>query len=187
MSFELGICSEESSKSHKIIKIRLLTQGSRYVCVDYVIHDAVGDAKVRRLCITYDIWCKFHVNLMARTSRYPPEFTEALRSMVLRGYIPKFHLPAHGQKCHTIWCLTFAEGVGRVDGEGPEREWAATNELGRQTREMGPGTRHGVINDHICDQNFRRGTGLCEFVDRHHILLMTVVQMITYPIERWTV
>jgi hypothetical protein len=45
---------------------------------------------------------------------------------------------------------------------GPEHEWAATNELGRQTIEMGPGARHGMLNDHINYLNFRRINCLCE-------------------------
>jgi hypothetical protein len=132
--------------------------------MDYILHEALNDAGVERVCITYDIWCKFHVNLSKRANeRFEAEFTKGFRNMIVRGYVPKFHLPAHGPACHTIWSLNYADKAGRLDGEGPEREWAVTNELRRQTMEMGPGHCHGVLNDHINWMNFRRLTRLCEY------------------------
>ncbi|KAF9503088.1 hypothetical protein BS47DRAFT_1374499 [Hydnum rufescens UP504] len=36
------------------------------------------------------------------------------------GVIPKFHLPAHNEGCHTIYSLNLCPGAGRTDGEGIE-------------------------------------------------------------------
>jgi hypothetical protein len=131
--------------------------------MDYILHDALSDIEVDRVCITYDIWCKYNVNLAKRSKeRFDKPFITAFENLKIRGYVPKFHLPAHGPSCHTKWSLNYAPGVGRLDGEGPEREWAATNELGRQTIEMGPGARHGMLNDHINYLNFRRINRLCQ-------------------------
>jgi hypothetical protein len=135
--------------------------GNRFVTMDYILHDALSGSDLTHVCITYDIWCKYSINLVKRAvENYPQQFTEALRGMHIRGYVPKFHLPAHGPKCQSIQSLNFAKGVGRLDGEAPERDWAENNELATQTYEMGPGARHSVLDDHFSHLNFRRLNGL---------------------------
>lgn len=55
--------------------------------------------------------------------------------------IPKFHGPGHEKKCQTPHSLNLMEGVGRMDGEGIERNWSEMNAAANSTKEMGPGTR----------------------------------------------
>jgi hypothetical protein len=135
--------------------------------MDYILHDALSNIEVDRGCITYNIWCKYHVNLDKRAhERFDLNFIKSYKNKDLRGAIPKFHIMAHGLECHVPYLLNYMPGVGRLDGEGPEREWAATNELGRQTIENGPGAQHGVLNDHVNYLNFKRLNRLCEcFID----------------------
>ncbi|KAJ7075021.1 hypothetical protein B0H15DRAFT_792348 [Mycena belliarum] len=38
-------------------------------------------------------------------------------------------------------------GLGRTDGEPPERAWANANPLVPSTKEMGPGERRDVLED----------------------------------------
>jgi hypothetical protein len=125
--------------------------------MDYILADAMRDTGIALLCVTYDIACKFLVHLRARLEKdYPTKLVEHLLKMVIRGFVPKFHLPAHGPACQTKWSLNWASAVGRTDGEAIERDWADHNWLGTQSFEMGPGARHQVIEDSMSHANFRR-------------------------------
>jgi hypothetical protein len=131
-----------------------------YFNTDVTLCDALGDSHVERICVTYDIFCKYGINFRKRLEALPDNLTESIGAMTIRGYVPKFHLPAHGASCQSPWSLNYASGVGRTDGEGVERDWAETNWLATQTFEMGPGHRHGVLNDHFGFLNFTRLCGL---------------------------
>jgi hypothetical protein len=74
--------------------------------------------------------------------------------------VPKFHLPAHIAACRTKHSFNFTPGVGRTDGEAPERAWNETNPLAMSTREMGPGSRRDVLDFHFGDYNWRKITSL---------------------------
>jgi hypothetical protein len=80
--------------------------------------------------------------------------------MQRRGCVPKLHLYAHGEACRSIWSLNFQPGVGRLDGESTERDWAAAVLAAMQSAEMNPGARHAMLDDHWIDKNFRRLVGL---------------------------
>ncbi|KAF7968555.1 hypothetical protein HWV62_30143 [Athelia sp. TMB] len=74
--------------------------------------------------------------------------------------IPKFHLPAHIAKCQTAYSFNFCRGVGRTDGEAPERGWSFIDPLASSTKEMGPASYRETIDDHFGDWNHRRIIGL---------------------------
>jgi hypothetical protein len=101
--------------------------------------------------------------------RYPDKVSASFLKMAHEGYLPKMHLGGHGPSCRTVWNLNYAPGLGRADGEGPERAWALEGELATQTCEMGPGNRHATLDDHQGEGNYRRiiGLGTCSlsFVD----------------------
>ncbi|KAF9508560.1 hypothetical protein BS47DRAFT_1373652 [Hydnum rufescens UP504] len=76
------------------------------------------------------------------------------------GVIPKFHLPAHKEGCHTIYSLNLRPGAGRTDGEGIERDWSAMNAAATSTKEMGEGSRHDALDDFWGDWNYRKILGI---------------------------
>lgn len=51
-------------------------------------------------------------------------------------------------------------GVGRTDGEAPERGWSHINPVATSTREMGPGSRRDTLDDHFSDWNWKKTTGM---------------------------
>jgi glucan biosynthesis protein len=77
--------------------------------------------------------------------------------------IPKFHLPAHKAECHSQYSLNYRLGVGRTDGEAPERVWVATNGAANSTKEMKEGHRHDTLDDVINDINWQKISRLGEF------------------------
>ncbi|KAF8196486.1 hypothetical protein BJ912DRAFT_823307, partial [Pholiota molesta] len=83
-------------------------------------------------------------------------FASAVQSSKTRPLIPKFHEPAHVEKNHEQFSFNFATGVGKTDGEVPERVWAAHNGLGGATKTQGPGSRHDVLDDHFGFWNWQK-------------------------------
>ncbi|KAG6895762.1 hypothetical protein C0992_012803 [Termitomyces sp. T32_za158] len=77
-----------------------------------------------------------------------------------RYFVPKFHLPAHVVGCRTSYSFNYGLGVGRTDGEAPERGWAEVDPLAASTKEMGPGSRRDTLDSHFGDYNWRKTIGM---------------------------
>jgi hypothetical protein len=60
----------------------------------------------------------------------------------------------HIAPCQIKYSFNLTPGVGRTDGEAPERAWSAANAIATSTREMGPGSRRDTLDDHFCDYNW---------------------------------
>jgi hypothetical protein len=70
------------------------------------------------------------------------------------------HQLAHKEQCQAPYSLNFAPGVGRTDGEGIERIWAAINSAAPSTAEMGSGSRADTLDDILHFHNFKKYVGL---------------------------
>lgn len=90
----------------------------------------------KRLLLSYDIACKFCVHFVKRMEDFPVEFRIDVTETEVLFRIPKFHLPAHGDKCQTVYSFNFTTGVGRTYGEIIESNWSETNTAALQTREQ---------------------------------------------------
>jgi hypothetical protein len=73
-------------------------------------------------------------------------------------FVPKFHIAAHIATCQTNFSFNWTPGVGRTDGEAPERGWSDINRIAASTKEMGPGSRREVLDDHFGDWNWKKVT-----------------------------
>ncbi|KAH9477994.1 hypothetical protein JR316_0010227 [Psilocybe cubensis] len=62
--------------------------------------------------------------------------------------------------CQTSFSFNFTPGVGRTDGESPERGWSSANGIASSTKEMGPGSRNDTLDDHFGDYNWRKIIGM---------------------------
>lgn len=132
--------------------------------MDYAFFSAMQHFSHKTLNVSYDIACQWHKNLWARMSVLPSSIHLQHTNMNIRFFVPKFHLPAHIPKCHTLYSFNFLPGVGRTDGEAPERGWASINAAASSTKEMGPGSRHDTLDDHFGDWNWKKLTGLGQSV-----------------------
>ena len=70
--------------------------------------------------------------------------------------VPKFHLPAHTEKCHAPYVLDYTEGVGDTDGESPERNWSGLNESASSLSMMTEGARFDTTDDVCNDWNHEK-------------------------------
>ncbi|TDL13645.1 hypothetical protein BD410DRAFT_735067, partial [Rickenella mellea] len=137
-----------------------LQKGERYATMDYIVLSTLIGVIFTSLLFTYDIACQWSKNLFSRMAEFPPIMQLQHAMSKVFHAIPKFHLPAHGPKCHSKFSLNYRRGVGRSDGEGVERGWAHINAVATSTREMGPGSRHGTLDDHWGAWNWGKVIGL---------------------------
>ncbi|KAG1878448.1 hypothetical protein C8R48DRAFT_745161 [Suillus tomentosus] len=134
-----------------------LQKGERYINMDYLFFSSMRSShSIHVLNISYDIACQWNKYLWSRMSAFPHKYHLNHNEKVITFLVPKFHLPAHIARCQTRFSFNFIKGVGRTDGEAPERGWADINPLATSTREMGPGSRQDTIDDHFNDWNWKK-------------------------------
>ncbi|KAF6743804.1 hypothetical protein DFP72DRAFT_993649 [Ephemerocybe angulata] len=139
-----------------------LQKGERYINMDCFFLSTIQHDLLKKLIVSYDIACQWHVKLMERCKQYEPNVMTSQSPPETTFLVPKFHLPAHVEACRVKYSFNYAPGVGRTDGEAPERGWAASNDLAYSTREMGPGSRRDTLDDCFGDHNWVKVTRLAD-------------------------
>jgi hypothetical protein len=117
-------------------------------------------APTLNLVVSYDIVCQWHKNLWHRMKVLPHSWHVDQGTTKVTFLVPKFHLPAHVEFCNNTFSFNLTKGVGRTDGEGPERGWDHINPMAASTKEMGPGSRRDTLDDHFGDWNWKKIVGL---------------------------
>jgi hypothetical protein len=137
--------------------------------MDYLFLSSVTQTQLRSLVVSYDIACQWSKNVWKRMAAYSPHLGLDLNGpLSVKFLVPKFHLPAHVEVCQTAYSFNFMPGVGRTDGEAPERGWSHINPVATSTREMGPGSRRDTLDDHFSDWNWKKTTGLGACSPKHN-------------------
>ncbi|EIN05219.1 hypothetical protein PUNSTDRAFT_75000 [Punctularia strigosozonata HHB-11173 SS5] len=145
-----------------------LQKGERFANVDFVLASALAlvAEDIETLNISYDIMCTYIINFKSRFA-----ILISLLCLpwlcVLRGFIPKFHLPGHGETCQDDFSFNVNSGVGQSHGETIEQIWAYLGISGTSTSEMGPGNRHLVLEDMMGAQNHRKVVNLGNHFAHH--------------------
>jgi hypothetical protein len=125
--------------------------------MDYFFYSSLRNTAIKSIVASYDIACQWGKNFYKRMkAAFPPAWSINRSCVDISFLVPKFHLPAHTEKCHQDFSFNYAPHVGRTDGEAPERGWANINGLSYSTREMGPGSRQDTIEDHFGDWNWKK-------------------------------
>ncbi|KAF8146113.1 hypothetical protein K438DRAFT_1435341, partial [Mycena galopus ATCC 62051] len=70
--------------------------------------------------------------------------------------VPKFHLPAHIEKCNINCSFNLTPYVGRTNGEASERGWADANRLANSTSISGLGARQDTLDAHFQNSNWKK-------------------------------
>ncbi|KAG2106954.1 uncharacterized protein F5147DRAFT_746092 [Suillus discolor] len=108
-----------------------------YINMDYIMFSALLTFTASIVNISYDIACQWHKKLWTRMETIPKRLHPPCDSIIIRYFVPKFHIQAHVNKC----CTNFSFNC---------------------TREMGPGTRRDTLDDHFGDWNWKKITALGE-------------------------
>ncbi|KZP27030.1 hypothetical protein FIBSPDRAFT_731485, partial [Athelia psychrophila] len=133
-----------------------LQKGERYANMDYIFFHSTSQQDYVRLVMSYDIACQWSINLWGRMPDMPGYVQIDREGKSFVFLVPKFHLPAHIEKCHTSYSFNLTRGVGRTDGEAPERGWSNINPVSSSTKQMGPASYRETIDDHFGDWNWLR-------------------------------
>ena len=136
--------------------------------MDYMFASAIRHTDATVLKVSYDIACQWHKKLYQRMDKMPPALHLNLWDCDVTFLVPKFHLPAHIPSCQWSFSFNWTKGVGRTDGEEPERGWANLNPAGSSMKDMGPGHHCDTLDDHFGDWNWKKliGLGLLPFLVR---------------------
>jgi hypothetical protein len=131
------------------------------VNTDLIMHillTAIRD--IPHLVLSYDVMCQYIIKFFERM--LDSEGLQRIKSgeTKLNVAVPKFHLPAHVSDCHADYSLNNLPGVGHVDGEVIERNWATSNKAAGSTVDMGPGARKDTLNGFFGALNWRKITSL---------------------------
>ncbi|KAJ3738064.1 hypothetical protein EV360DRAFT_58474, partial [Lentinula raphanica] len=158
----LGVCAR-----HEFIQrngVVDLQKGERYANMDYAFGSFLRhhDPALTKV-VSYDIACQWHKNLFRRLKLLPSLVSWDLSLHKLFFAIPKLHIHGHQLSCQLQFSLNWLWGAGRTDGEGVERPWAHLGPIASSTRDMGPGSRHGTMNDHFGHWNWVKLIGLGMF------------------------
>ncbi|KAJ2928397.1 hypothetical protein H1R20_g8687, partial [Candolleomyces eurysporus] len=141
-------------------------KGEHYVNMDWIALQTLRHNIPCSLVLLYNIICQWMINLLERCRRYPPNPISEDPDRPIQYLIPKFHLPAHIVECQEEFAFGRAVGVGRTDGEAPERGWAAVNNMAYSTREMGPGARRNMLDDAFGHTNWKKTTEMASTLAR---------------------
>ncbi|TFK17974.1 hypothetical protein FA15DRAFT_731679 [Coprinopsis marcescibilis] len=133
-----------------------LQKGERYVNMDYILLSTLKENAPELVTASYDIGCQYGGGFEGRCDSYPEDLNPFDRGHSFLFLVPKFHLPAHVLSCQPRFSFNYTPGVGRTDGEAPERNFSLSNELASSTKEMGPGSRRDTLDDHFGDMNWTK-------------------------------
>lgn len=127
--------------------------------MDYIVGSSLRFYTLLFVILSYDIACQWITNLKDRMKQWP-ENIRVPTTTKMRGLVPKLHENAHKQVDHEKFSFNWAHGLGLTDGECCERIWAWLNALANATKTQGPGSRIGVIDDHIGFWNWLKYSGM---------------------------
>ena len=132
--------------------------------MDYMYYVGLNGSSYRNILMSYDIACQWGINFKTRmATKFPPDWSINNGQTKVKMLVPKFHLPAHIEKCQRDFSFNYTKYVGRTDGEAPERGWSKINGLAASAREMGPGSRRDLLEDHMGDSNWKKVVGIGSF------------------------
>ena len=124
--------------------------------MDYLFFSTLEGSELTDLVVSYDITCQWSVKIWERMAQYSCRLHYNRIGRKVTFQVPKFHLPAHIEKCQTLFLFNLTLGVGRTDGEAPERGWVDINCVATSMREMGPGSCRDTLDDHFGDWNWKK-------------------------------
>ncbi|CAK5265239.1 unnamed protein product [Mycena citricolor] len=136
-----------------------LQKGERYANMAFIVFSALLGFSLMWLTLSYDIGCQWKLNLKTRMEKLPESLHLPLDKMKIQCGLPVWHAASHNADCQSTNSLSFKPGVGKTDGEGIERVWAALNPTGYATKTAGLGMRADVLEERIDRHNFMKNLG----------------------------
>ncbi|KAK7021051.1 hypothetical protein VNI00_017540 [Paramarasmius palmivorus] len=155
-----------------------LQKGERQFNMDWLFLSSIAFCVLLHIVISYDIACQWMIHFYSRITKLPKHLQMPLYRL-LRFKVPKFHLPAHKDTCFARFAFHYTQGVGKVDGEAPERIWSVFNILAGSLSMMSAGGRWDTMDDHCNYCNWRKTVQL------DTSLLKKLLRAITESVVYW--
>ncbi|THV01172.1 hypothetical protein K435DRAFT_818118 [Dendrothele bispora CBS 962.96] len=142
-----------------------LQVGERYANIDFIKASLLQHIhKHLALLVSYDIVCQWSKKVINRLKKLPPLVRLDLTLRTISFVIPKLHILGHLISCQEKFSLNYTHGVGQTDAEGIERVWAGLGGVATSLKEMGPGSHHDTLDDHMGHWNWCKIVGLGKFI-----------------------
>ncbi|THH17939.1 hypothetical protein EUX98_g9037 [Antrodiella citrinella] len=141
-----------------------LQKGERFGHMDFAFAGALEGLEDLAILFTYDVACIYEVNFRQRFERQFPHLADTVKHVTMK--LPRMHMLAHKELCHTVYALCYAWGAGIVSGESVEHPWSEHNQVGLSTREMSAGGRHDTLNDFLSFWNWLKVQQMSLFLGR---------------------
>ena len=116
----------------------------------------------KQLLLIYDIICQWIARYKTRFDK--SALLELRKGLEIIPAIGKFHLAAHILECFWKYSLNFIKGAGQTAGEVLEELWSEIDKVSDFTRGMSPAHRQEVIDDVMMDSNWKKLTGIVQFL-----------------------
>ena len=127
------------------------------------ILEAIWKSGLYQIVFTYDINCKYWINLSncisaqndVQTAPLSVDYQTALQNpQMFLAKVNTWHLGAHIDGCADEHSLRITNNVGTFSGEQVEHPWSQLDSLRWSTREMDAGHWQDVISTHMNNWNF---------------------------------
>jgi hypothetical protein len=128
----------------------------RYCNIDYLLLSALLGFALMWLVVSYDIACQYYKKFWERMETLPESMHLHIPRDCVWWKVPNFHLLGHGAACHCCFSFHFLRGAGKSHGETVEQNWSFSNGAAASTKRMGPGGRHGTLEDIFGFHNYER-------------------------------
>jgi hypothetical protein len=89
--------------------------------MDYMYYAGLNRSLYRKIFMSYDIACQWGIHFKTwMATKFPANWSINNGQTKVKMLVPKFHLPAHIEKCQRDFSFNYTKYVGRTDGEAPE-------------------------------------------------------------------
>ena len=129
---------------------------TRYINMDYLFFSTIEGSELTDLVVSYDITCQWSLKIWEHMAQYSHQLHYNPIGRKVTFLVPKFHLPAHIEKCQISFSFNLTPRVRKTDGEAPEQGWADINCVATSMQEMGPGSHQDTLDDHFGDWNWKK-------------------------------
>jgi hypothetical protein len=113
---------------------------------------------------SYDIACIWSKGLQDRVLSLLELVRVHMIMLFFIFVIPKMHIHGHTLVCQLLFSLNLILGCAQTDSEGIECPWATIGGVATSTRNMGPGSRHGVLDCQWSYWNWQKMVGIGMFL-----------------------
>ncbi len=127
--------------------------------MDYIAMSAAASMRgIKEVFRSYDIACQWKTKLPERVAKLPDAIHVPTQGLKMDFGVPKLHTKGHKYPCQCQYSMHVKKGTACTCSEGIKQTWSKQNKMASSTKEMGPGSRHNIIDDQLGKHNWGKVT-----------------------------